>query len=146
MSKISPKKTKSNEGAEKPAPKPEPTPTFNTERLFQALIERRIADAEKELDTIRATLPSTESAKGYLKALEGLLLTAKSTEDKYLYLSKIEKTPKNFKTLRREFSQQAKNGLHGDFDRGYFQALESYMRKLEHAGPPAEPVNTKKAD
>ncbi|HYB67751.1 MAG TPA: hypothetical protein VEC43_05435 [Candidatus Acidoferrales bacterium] len=144
MSKISPKKTKSNAGDENP--KPEPTPTFNTERLFQALIERRIADAEKELDTIRATLPSTESAKGYLKALEGLLLTAKSNEDKYLYLSKIEKTPKNFKTLRREFSQQAKNGLHGDFDRGYFQALESYMRKLEHAGLAEEPVTAKKAD
>ena len=144
MSKISPKKTKSNADAE--IPKPEPTPTFNTERLFQALIERRIADAEKELDTIRATLPSTESAKGYLKALEGLLLTAKSNEDKYLYLSKIEKTPKNFKTLRREFSQQAKNGLHGDFDRGYFQALESYMKKLEHAEPAEEPATAKKAD
>jgi hypothetical protein len=144
VSKISPKKTKSNEDAEKP--KPEPTPTFNTERLFQALIERRIADAEKELDTIRATLPSTESAKGYLKALEGLLLTSKSNEDKYLYLSKIEKTPKNLKTLRREFSQQAKNELHGDFDRGYFQALESYMRKLEHAGPAEEPATPKKAD
>ena len=144
MSKISPKKTKSNEDAEKP--KPEPTPTFNTERLFQALIERRIADAEKELDTIRATLPSTEAAKGYLKALEGLLLTAKSNEDKYLYLSKIEKTPKNFKTLRREFSQQTKNALHGDFDRGYFQALESYMRKLEHAEPAAEPTTPKKAE
>jgi hypothetical protein len=144
VSKISPKKTKSNVGDENP--KPEPTPTFNTERLFQALIERRIADAEKELDTIRATLPSTESAKGYLKALEGLLLTAKSNEDKYLYLSKIEKTPKNFKTLRREFSQQAKNGLHGDFDRGYFQALESYMRKLEHAGLAEEPASAKKSD
>ena len=143
MSKISPKKTKSNAGDEKP--KPEPTPTFNTERLFQALIERRIADAEKELDTIRATLPSTESAKGYLKALEGLLLTAKSNEDKYLYLSKIEKTPKNLKTIRREFSRQAKNGLHGDFDRGYFQALESYLRKLENAAPAGEPT-AKKAD
>jgi hypothetical protein len=144
VSKISPKKTKSNAGDEKA--KPEPTPTFNTERLFQALIERRIADAEKELDTIRATLPSTESAKGYLKALEGLLLTAKSNEDKYLYLSKIEKTPKNLKTLRREFSQQTKNGLHGDFDRGYFQALESYLRKLEQAGPAGEPAAAKKAD
>ena len=144
MSKISPKKTKSNADAEEP--KPEPTPTFNTERLFQALIERRIADAEKELDTIRATLPSTEAAKGYLKALEGLLLTSKSNEDKYLYLSKIEKTPKNLKTLRREFSQQAKNGLHGDFDRGYFQALESYMRKLEHAEPAGEPTTPKKIE
>jgi hypothetical protein len=146
VSKISPKKTKSNADAEKPTPKPEPTPTFNSERLFQALIERRNADAEKELDTIRATLPSTESAKGYLKALEGLLLTAKSNEDKYLYLSKIEKTPKNLKNLRREFSQQAKNALHGDFDRGYFQALESYLRKLERAGPTAEPATPKKAD
>jgi hypothetical protein len=71
-----------------------------------------------------------------LKALEGLLLTAKSNEDKYLYLAKIEKTPKNFKTLRREFAGQAKNSLHADFDRGYFQALESYMRKLERSGLP----------
>jgi hypothetical protein len=89
-------------------------------------------------------LPSTESAKGYLKALEGLLLTAKSSDDKYLYLSKIEKTQKNFKMLRREFSQEAKKSLHSDFDRGYFQGLEAYARVLEHSGIAEQPPNAKK--
>ena len=64
-----------------------------------------------------------------------MLLTAKSADDKYLYLSKIEKTQKNLKALRREFSEQTRNTLHSDFDRGYFQALEAYAKLLEHAGP-----------
>jgi hypothetical protein len=113
--------------------------------LLQALAERRIADAEKELDAARTTLPSTENARGYLKALEGLLLTAKSNDDKYLYLSKIEKTPNNLKTLRKEFGQQAKNTLHADFDRGYFQALEAYVKVLERSSPTEEPPSPKKA-
>jgi hypothetical protein len=96
------------------------------------------------LDTARTVLPSTETAKGYLKALEGLLLTAKSTDDKYLYLAKIDKTQKNLKTLRREFSQQTKNALHSDFDRGYFQALEAYAKILEHADSSEQPPNEKK--
>jgi hypothetical protein len=78
--------------------------------------------------------------------LEGLLLTAKSTDDNYLYLSKVEKTPKNLKTLRKEFGQQAKNTLHGDFDRGYFQALEAYVKVLEHSNPPEQPANPKKEE
>jgi len=88
------------------------------------------------LDTIRVVLPPNQSTQGYLKALEGLLLTAKSNEDKYLYLAKVEKTAKNFKALRREFASQTKNSLHADFDRGYFQALESYMKRLERSPPP----------
>jgi hypothetical protein len=73
-----------------------------------------------------------------------LLLTAKSSDDKYLYLSKIEKTQKNLKALRREFGQQAKNGLHSDFDRGYFQALEAYVRMLERSSLPEQLPNAKK--
>ena len=68
-----------------------------------------------------------------------------STDEKYLYLAKVEKSQKNLKTLRREFAQQTKNSLHGDFDRGYFQALESYAKLLEQSGPaPAQPPNAKK--
>jgi hypothetical protein len=47
-------------------------------------------------------------------------------------------TATKLKTLRREFAQQNTNPLHSDYDRGYFQALESYMRKLEREGPPRE--------
>ena len=108
-------------------------------------MERRISDAEKELDAIRTNIPATESAKGYLKALEGLLLTAKSTDDKYLYLSKIEMQAISLKTLRKEFEQHNANALHSDYDRGYFQAVESYLRKLEREGPPRESSNVQKA-
>ena len=125
---------KSNAGAEKPQPSPE----IDSNKFFQAIIERRISDAEKELDGIRTNVPGTEAAKGYLKALEGLLLTSKSTDDKYLYLSKGEMTATKIKALRKEFGQQNTNALHSDYDRGYFQALESYMRRLEREGPPPE--------
>ena len=74
------------------------------------------------------------------------MLTAKSNDDKYLYLSKVDKNPKNMKTLRREFGQQARNTLHGDFDRGYFQALEAYAKVLEHSNPPQQPTNSKKEE
>ncbi len=142
MSKISPKKTKSSGAAEKPQPGVE----VSTEKYFQAIIQRRISDAEKELDAIRTSIPETESAKGYLKALEGLLLTAKSTDDKYLYLSKIEMTPTKVKTLRKEFGQHNANALHSDYDRGYFQAVESYLKKLEREGPARESSNPEKAN
>jgi len=100
---------------------------------LQAIVERRISDAEKELDAIRTAIPATDTAKGYLKALEGLLLTAKSPDDKYLYLAKIDMTSTKLRELRRNFASNATSHLHSEYDRGYFQALESYIRKLEKA-------------
>ncbi|HUK50782.1 MAG TPA: hypothetical protein VLV18_07080, partial [Terriglobales bacterium] len=128
MSKISPTKTKSNEDGEKNAPA---IPHFETNPFFKAIIERRNADAEKELDAVRATIAGTENGRGYLKALEGLLLTAKSNDDKYLYLSKIEKTQRKLRELRKEFANHTTSALHSDYDKGYFQALENYIKRLE---------------
>ena len=130
MSKISPTKTKSNEDGNRNTPA---APNFETNAFFKAVIERRNADAEKELDTVRVTIAGTENGRGYLKALEGLLLTAKSNDDKYLYLSKIEKTQKKLRELRKEFSTHTTSALHTDYDKGYFQALENYIRSLERA-------------
>ena len=62
-----------------------------------------------------------------------MLLTAKSNDDKYLYLSKIEKTQRKLRELRKEFATHATNTLHTDYDKGYFQALENYIRGLERA-------------
>lgn len=114
------------------------------DKFFQALIERRIADAEKELDLMRASIAATERAKGYLKAYEGLILTAKAGNDRYLYLAKIEKTQKNLRTIRREFAAQAADQLHTDYDRGYFEVLGNYVRKLERAGNLNENLSTAK--
>lgn len=103
------------------------------DKFFSALIKKRAADAEKELDSIRASISATETSNGYLKACEGLLLTSKANNDRYLYLSKVERTQKQLRMLRKEFSQQAVNPLHADYDRGYFQVLEKFMRKLERS-------------
>ena len=110
------------------------------------MIERRIADAEKELDLIRARVQPTESGKGYLKACEGLILTAKANNDKYLYLSKIEKTPKQLDELRKGFAKQEENPLHADYDRAYFRVLEEYTRRLLREGKiePKPTVEVKK--
>ena len=69
-----------------------------------------------------------------MKGLEGLLLTAKSNDDKFLYLSKVEMTQKKLRALRKEFANHTTNNLHSDYDKAYFEALESYMRKLERTG------------
>jgi hypothetical protein len=106
------------------------------EKFFQAVIDRRIADAEKELDSIRASIPATENARGYLKACEGLLLTTKAGEDRYLYLSKIEKTEKTLRKLRKEFAAEKSKDLHAEYDKGYFRLLESFMKRLERTGQP----------
>jgi hypothetical protein len=42
-------------------------------------------------------------------------------------------TQKKLRTLRKEFADHGRSALHSDYDRGYFQALESYVRKLEHS-------------
>ena len=118
--------------------KPRSQPISGLDKFFQAISERRIADGEKELDLIRASIPATETAKGNLKACEGLLLMVKANSDKYLYLSKIEQSQKQLRLLRKEFAVQATNTLHTDYDRGYFQVLESYMKKLEREGLPKE--------
>ena len=72
------------------------------------------------------------------------MLTAKSNSDRYLYLSRIEKTPKNLRDLRKEFATHGTNMLHADYDRGYFHALESFMRKLERSGVSQETADEEK--
>ena len=78
-----------------------------------------------------------------MKGLEGLLLTAKSNDDKYLYLSKVERTPKKLKAIRKEFAIQTTNRLHAGYDIGYFQALENFIRKLERTDILQEPTDKK---
>jgi hypothetical protein len=87
---------------------------------------------------IRASISATERGKGSLKAYEGLILTAKAGNDKYQYLSKIEKTQKQLRTIRREFAAQAANQLHADYDRGYFGVLQYYVRTLERSNNQTE--------
>lgn len=93
---------------------------------------RAWTDAEKELDVIRQKADNAAWYKGYVKGLEGLLLTYRTNDDKYIYLPKAltNRTEESVNLLRKEFGEFASNEIHGEYDRGYFKALEDYVTLL----------------
>jgi len=101
------------------------------EKCFKLIGERRISEAERELQTIREKSDNSQWEKGYMKALEGLLLAQKSTSDKYIYLTRVNMNEESGKKLKMEFTEHASNELHGEYDRGYFKALSDYVDVLE---------------
>ncbi len=96
---------------------------------MQHVGERAWTDAEKELDTIKQKSDSTQWSRGYVKALEGLMLTYRNDDDKYIYLPKAlaNKTSQENEALRRDFAEFAASDIHGEYDRGFFKALEDYL-------------------
>jgi hypothetical protein len=122
-------------------------------RFFQNVETRAWTDAEKELDLIRQKTQNTPWYKGYVKALEGLLLTYRSNDDKYIYLPKAlsNRSEESVNQLRKEFGEFASNEIHGEYDRGYFKALGDYVSVLsvlktsppaDQASPPVSKENT----
>ena len=99
-------------------------------KLFKMIVTRRIPEAEQELEKIRAKLEKTKDDLGYMRALEGLVLTEKSG-DKNLYLNRLNLDEKSVKDVHGQFLTHATNELHDEYDRGYFRALADYFKILE---------------
>jgi hypothetical protein len=108
------------------------------ESFTRYVAERAWTDAEKELDAIRQNSENTQWSRGYVKALEGLLLSYKNDDDKYIYLPKYlaDKKEQNVEALRKDSAEFSSNELHGEYDRGYFKALEDYLSMLGQARNP----------
>ncbi len=107
-------------------------PRESVTRFFASVESRAWTDAEKELDSIRQDSQDTPWTKGYVKALEGLLLTYRNDDDKYIFLPKAlaNNSDETVKSLKKEFNEFASNELHGEYDRGYFRALEDYLSAI----------------
>ena len=103
---------------------------------------RAWTDAEKELDVIRQKAENALWYKGYVKALEGLLLTFRTNDDKYIYLPRMLGTrgEESINQLRKEFGEFAANEIHGEYDRGYFKALEDYVALLSSMKNPSADI------
>ena len=113
-------------------------PQLPVNKFLQFLGDRAWTDAEKELDTIRQKSENTQWSRGYVKALEGLLLTYRNDDDKYIYLPKAfaSKNAENTEALRKDFAEFSANELHGEYDRGFFKALEDYVALIGPSKPP----------
>jgi hypothetical protein len=107
-----------------------PVPQALVTRYFQLIASRQFAEAERELEQLKQKMQKTEWNRGYFRALYGMLLSRR-TGDSYSFFSKLDLTDKpSLHNYRREFLDHTRNGLHGDFDRGYFSAWADCMRIL----------------
>lgn len=106
------------------------SPVFVT-RFFQLLTKRQFAEAERVLERLKKRMQRTEWNRGYFRALRGILLARKSNDDRYVFLSSLDFSDKEvLQGYRREFLRNARDRLHGDYDRGFFSAWVDFMRVL----------------
>ncbi len=107
-------------------------------RYFQLIVSRQFTEAERELERVKQKMQKTEWNRGYFRALYGMYLSRKNTADDYAFFSKVDFSDKvALNDYRKEFLAHMGNGLHGDFDRGYFSAWADCMRILSRMNIPA---------
>ncbi|MDG6222988.1 MAG: hypothetical protein IAX21_01165 [Candidatus Bathyarchaeota archaeon] len=95
-------------------------------RFVQLLKGRRFAEAERVLERIKESTNTTEWNSGYIHALDGILLTQKSS-DSYAFLANIDlDDEKTLRKSRKEFLKEYKNKVHQDFDRGFYAAWADF--------------------
>ena len=132
-----------------------PIPQALVTRYFQLIVNRQFTEATRELERLKQKMHKTEWNRGYFRALYGMYLSRKTNGDVYAFFSKLDLADKEaLHGYRREFLDHMRNGLHGDFDRGYFSAWADCMRVLTRmdVSPPQkrktklEPIETLRAD
>lgn len=121
-----------------------PVPQALVTRYFQLVADRQFTESERELERLKHKMQKTEWNRGYFRALYGMYLSQKNN-DTYSFLSKLDLTDKPLlHAYRREFLDETRNGLHGDFDRGFFSAWADCMRTLARLETPVVAVAQKK--
>lgn len=100
-------------------------------RFFQLIMERKFADAERQLNEVKKRMEENKWNQGYRQALNGMLLAQKNNNNQYTFLSTLNLTDnKTLRKHRRGFLKHVKNQIHVDYDRGFFSAWADYMYAL----------------
>jgi len=96
--------------------------------FIEYLIDRRFTDAERSLDAVKdCSFGDDEYKEGYVKAMEGLLLTVRSGDERD-FLNKNDFTPDTIKDYREEFKEFASSTIRTSWDSGYFAAWADLMQ------------------
>lgn len=108
-----------------------PIPSALVTRFFQLLINKQLAEANRELEKIKQKMHKTEWNRGYFRALRGMLISRRSNSGQYTFFSSLDfNDGKALQNYRKEFRAHVKSKLHDDFDRGFFSAWAESMRVL----------------
>jgi hypothetical protein len=90
--------------------------------FFDNLLERKFTDAERELENIKTKkFPDEEYQKGYINALEGLLVSVKSGDERDFY-NRFQSNGKNPDGYIEEFKNFRQLPIRTQFDQGFFSA------------------------
>jgi hypothetical protein len=89
--------------------------------FFNNLLDRKFTDAERELENIRQKkFPDEEYRRGYTNALEGLLLSVRSGDERDFY--NRTNNGKMLDDYIKEFKEFRKIPVRTQFDQGFFSA------------------------
>jgi len=103
-------------------------------RFFQLALERQFAEAERILERLRAKrtkMGKNEWNRGYFQALNGIILTQKSGDERYAFFGNLSlDDEETLKKNRREFLNYIKDDLQADYDRGFFSAWADFLRTV----------------
>jgi len=103
-------------------------------RFFQLVSERKFAEAERVLERIHARMKSSgrkEFNRGYLDALNGIILSFRSSSGSYEFFSNLDLNDvAALKKHYEDFERNAKSRFQADYDRGYFSALSDFLRVI----------------
>ena len=95
--------------------------------FFHLVVEGKKTAAKTLLEKIKQMSERSQWHKGYINALEGMLVLSETSMDQNLLLHQIRST--NSTRLKKEFQQRSVSDLLNDFDRGFFAAWATYLQK-----------------
>ena len=96
--------------------------------FFTNMLDRKFTDSEKALKILRGRkFPDEEFKQGYINAMEGLLLSVRSGDERDFY-NRNNFSVKGLKTYREEFKEMRKSPIRSQFDSGYFAAWSDIMQ------------------
>ena len=96
--------------------------------FFDNLEGRRFSDASRALQALKKKkLGDPEFREGYVKGLEGLLLSAR-TGDERDFLNRAPFDTTSMMRYKNEFSEFVKNGVRSPFDVGFFLAWSDMVQ------------------
>lgn len=100
--------------------------------FLHELIEGKFTSADRILQKIKGEAETEEWLKGYVNALEGMLLALQSRNDRFAFIANIE--TKAADKFAKTFTRLSKDRMQSEFDRGFFSAWVDYVRVLKDSG------------
>lgn len=100
----------------------------NLDLFLSNALERKFTDAERALDELRKrNLGDPEFREGYLSALEGILLSVRSGDDRDFF-NKMNFDLDKMRKYREEFLEFNTSPVRTSYDLGFFSAWTDLMQ------------------